>query len=188
MALNREQQVIADSVKSLLDLLPVFSELEKQIDNNPTNLSIMANTTFVCRKSKDILEMIEKKLNHLESHTAAQAMLVLPHVEDHKHSTEYCTISDNSEFYIKHPTQPANDGSNPDKIPTEEEIKANTVFTKFVKELVERNPYTVRPHYPTVIREISIALQNGEQIPFGLDKERIKGITCKLRMRAKKEL
>ena len=177
MSLNREQQVLADHIKSLFDLLPVISELEKQVRDNPTNLTIMANTTFVVKKCKDIMESIEKKLNTLESKTAEQASIVLATIEEHKWKTEYCTISDNSEFYLKHPDKPC-----------PEEPEKHVEYIQFVKKLAEEAPEVLRPHYKDFTTKISEVMRAGGEIPFGLDKLKIKGMIFKLRMTSKQEL
>lgn len=166
--LIREQQIIAENVKSLLDLIPVVSNLERQVNLQPTNLAFFANTTFVTRKSVEILDAVKKKLQELEKLVAEQACIVMAQLEEDKYSTEYCTVSPNSSLYVKYPASPRDEG-----------------YEEFVKQL----PITaIRPHYPSVVQLIVEAVGRGEQVPFGLDKQKIQGIDPKLRLTPKKEM
>lgn len=167
--LTREQSILAEQVKSLLDIIPVIGTLEKQINEHPTNLEFLGNSVFVCRKTKEILDSVKKKLNELESKCSYQACLVFGKIEEPNYKSEYCTISPNPEFYVKYPSSPNEEG-----------------YEEFVKQLPIN---AVRPHYPTVMELIMTELEKGGQVPFNLgSKSDIKGVEFKLRVTTKKEL
>src|SRR5688572_8279995 len=166
--LTKEQQLIADEIKKLLDLLPIISNIEREFDQKQTDLQFMANTTFITRKCEDILDSIKKRLKELESKIAQQACLVFAQMGEHKYSTEYCTVSPNASFYIKYPSSPDKEG-----------------YEEFVKQL----PITcIRPHYPSIGKAIVEAIEAGAEIPYGLNKEEIKGTEFKLRLTGKREV
>lgn len=163
---STEQQIVANAVKELREIVPVIDILENQLPNNITNLQFLSNTAFLCRKANEILKSIEKKLNDLEYKTAACACVTLATAELPKYQGENCTISPNSEFYVKYPASPREPG-----------------YEEFVKQLPVD---CVRPHYPTVQEKITEAIGLGLPIPFGL--EGIKSVQFKLRVTTKNEL
>ena len=166
--LSREMLIIAEKMKELVDLVPVIGTLEKQIEDNPRSFETIANTVWLIRKSKEIMETIEKKMNQVEKKAAESACVIFPHLEEKKYSTDYCTISDNSTFYVKFPSSPRDEG-----------------FDKFVQQLPLG---ALRPHYPTVSDLITKKLEEGDQVPFGLSEFGIVGVEYKLRVTSKKEL
>lgn len=167
-SLTVEQQAIAAGVISLLDIIPTIKKLERQLNDNPTNLTFMANTTFVTRKSVEIIKAIKKQLEELEDKVAEQACMVFAQTNIENHSTENCTVSPNAEFYVKYPAKPEDQG-----------------YVEFVQQLP---PHCIRPHYPAIGEEIANRLTDGGPLPFGLNRELIRGTEFKLRMRGKKEL
>lgn len=166
--LNKEQQILADQIKSLLDLLPVISALERKADNDVTNLKFMADTTYVVRKCEDILDQVKKRLKELESKVAYHACIAFMAARLPNYTTENCTVSPNASFYLQYPTSPDKEG-----------------FEEFVKQLPLK---CIRPHYPSVSEEIVSHMERGDLFPFGLNSKEIKGTTFNLRMRGKREL
>lgn len=164
--LNKEQQVIANQIRSLMELLPVIGSLERQLNDNPTNMAFMANTVFVTRKSVEILDALKKQLNQLEYKTSNQGCICFARMEEQKYSTDECTISPNPSFYAKFPNSPKDEG-----------------FEAFVRQLPTE---AIRPHYPTMIELIDKSLSGGGQLPYGL--KNIDGVEMKFRLTAKKEL
>ena len=162
MPLTREQQVVVDSVKEILSILPTLSTLENQLNEKPSDLYFAANTACVCRKMAEVLDAISKRLGEVEAHVAQQSCKVLEKIPGRRYSTEYATISPNPEAYVKHPTKPEDEG-----------------FVDFVQQLP---PQAVRPHFPTVMELISDELKIGNQIPFGLKKDGLIGMKFKLRL------
>lgn len=168
MTIQREHEIIAETIKSLIDLVPVFTNLERQLNTNPTNLGFMADTTWVIRKSKEILAATEKRLNDLERKVAAQACICFGLTDEKNYKTDQCTISPNSDLYVKYPARPEEEG-----------------YEEFVKQLPLE---ALRPHYPDVVRLISARVKEGGQLPFGLDRKEIQGVNPKLRVLSKKDL
>lgn len=165
---TREMEVVREQIKSLIDLFPVLSSIEQEIESNPRNMDLFADMAFLCRKSKDMISLLEKKFNEIEGKVAESASDTFSHMSEKKYSTENCTISDNTDFDLKIPSSPSAEG-----------------FEEFIKQLP---PNAVRPHYPT-IRELTkekIAL--GEQVPFGLPVYCLLAPNYKLRVTSKKEL
>ena len=168
MSFNREQLTIAESIKSLLDLLPLVTNLEKQIIDKPRDISFLADTAFLCRKSEEILQAVRKSLNTLSEKAEEQACYVFEVMQERKYSNENVTISPNPTPYVKFPT-------NPD----------DPAFPDFVKKLPI---IAIRPHYPTVIDLICTESENGGALPFGLKAKDIAAINLKLRVTGKRDL
>lgn len=167
MTYTREQQIIVDHIKPLLDLLPTIEAMSKQVIDHPTNLGMMADNVFVCRKSCDILEEIQKRLRAVERGIAFQAASVMTQAEIKNYKSETCTISDNSTPYVKFPQRPDEEG-----------------YDVFVKQLPMK---ALRPHYPAVGDLIAEEMEKGNQIPFGL-KGPILSYDWKLRVTTRKDL
>lgn len=167
--LTKEQQLIVDNIKQLHDLLPVLSAVERDFDQSrQTDLQFMTNTTWMTRKCVEVLDALKKRLNEVESKVAQQACIVFAQAGLPKYSTDFATVSPNASFYVKYPNSPKDEG-----------------YEEFVKQL----PITcIRPHYPSIGEAIVEAVSSGGPIPFGLDKEEIKGTEFKLRLTGKKEL
>jgi len=166
MPLDREHQILANELKGLLELIPILGKIDEKIVTNSTNLAHLSNLTFVCRKGKEILEQIEKKLNELESHAAKYASLTLASANMKNYPGEYCTISPNPSFYVEFPNAPGKEG-----------------YEEFVKQL---QPDEVRPHYPTIVERIYDAMSEAKQVPWGLTGKI--NSTQKLRVTMKKDL
>lgn len=165
---TKEMEIMRERVKALIDLAPVISTIEKQLDGNIRDLDMIADVTFLVRKCEENLDALKKRLGALEHKAAQYGHDVFPFLDEKKYTTENCTISDNSEFYVKFPSAPDKDG-----------------YSDFVKQLP---PEAIRPHFPTVTELISKKLAEGDQIPYGLPKFGIVSVLPKLRMTSKKEL
>jgi len=154
-----------------MDLFPVLNTIENSLTSDcRTNLQQAADVTFLCRKVKEILQSVEKRLNTLEKTAVNNAIELLPLIPEAKgkYKTEYCTISDNSSFYVKYPTSPDKEG-----------------YVEFMKQLPVE---AVRPHYPTISEIIAKELASGGQIPFGLPAYGIVAVEPKLRVTPHREL
>ncbi len=174
-------------MKELLEILPVVNRLEQQLKDQPTNLSFMADTTWLIRKTKQVTDQIEKALNKLEFKVAEQACIVFGAIGAKNHSTDYCTVSPNAEFYVKYPASPS--GRDEKHQPYGEEVRSDEEKKKeFVDFIAKLPPEALRPHYPTMGDLIVSALEKGEQLPFGLEAKGIAGTLPKLRLTSKKEL
>lgn len=165
---SKEMIITANQIKGLYDLLPMLSTIEKQLETNVRDLEMIADVTFLVRKSEDIFKAIGKRLNVLEKKAAEFGDATFAFTEEKKYSTENCTISSNSQPYVKFPSSPEHEG-----------------FEEFMKQLPEK---AKRPHYPTVGELIATKLEAAEQVPFGLPAFGIVSIESKLRMTSKKEL
>lgn len=163
---NKEQQVVADNIKSLLDILPVIGTIERQVFENVSNIELMADTAFLCKKADDILKSIRKRLEELDTKVAHQACIYFEATQQDKYQGDLATISPNPEPYIRFPSSPT-----------------DPEFESFVKQLP---PHCVRPHYPSVQEEILKRFENGDQAPFGLDRKEIAGMELKIRVTSKR--
>jgi hypothetical protein len=166
MSLDKEHQVVGDGIKSLLELIPILSNIERKIIENSTNLAYLSNLTFVCRKGKEILDQMDKRLGELETNAAKHASLTLAIAKMKNYQGEFCTISPNPSFYVAYPSSPDKEG-----------------YEEFVKQL---GPNEVRPHYPTIGEKITAAMEAGGQVPWGLTGKI--NSTPKLRVTTKKDL
>jgi hypothetical protein len=164
--MNREQSLIAESVKSLLELLSVVTQLENQLIEKPRDLNFMTDTIFLCRKCEDLLQMMRKSLNSLSDKVETQCCELLMALSESKWSNENATISPNPSLYVKFPTSPKDQN-----------------FAEFVKQLPTD---AIRPHYPTVTELILKDVGEGKQIPFGL--KNIEGVNLKVRLTSKRDL
>lgn len=166
--LTVEQQAIANQIKALIDIVPMISNLGKELNNRPRDLNFMANTAFVTRKTVEILKKIKSQLEELEEKVAEQACLTMAQFNLPNHSSLTCTITPNPEPYVKYPASPEHDG-----------------YEEFVKQLPTN---CIRPHYPSIGEAIVEALQDGGPLPWGLNKKQIQSVNWKLRLRGKRDL
>lgn len=168
---TKEMSIVADQAKQLLELFPLLNTIENSLTSEYRNdLPQAADVTFLCRKVKELLQSVEKRLNALEKTAVGNAVELLPVIPEDKGKckTEYCTISDNSSFYVKYPTSPDKEG-----------------YEEFVKQLPIE---AIRPHYPTISEIIAKQLADGGQIPFGLPAFGIVSVEPKLRVTSHREL
>lgn len=163
-----EHQIVTDQVKDLLNLLPVLSTIERGIVNNPTDMQYLANTAYIARKIEDILDSIKKRVKDIGEAAEAQACMRFATTGSPKYSTEYCTISPNSDLILKFPSSPRDEG-----------------YNDFVAQLP---PEAIRPHYPTVCELIMKQFETVGDLPFGLKPADIKGSKLKCRVTMRKEL
>lgn len=166
--MNREQESIAEQIKSLLELLPLISKIEQQIIDHPRDMNLLTDTAFLCRKSEEILQAVRKSLNTLSDAAEMQASYMFEVMEERRYSNQNATITPNPKLYVKYPTSPNEPG-----------------YVEFVKQLP---PDAVRPHYPTVTELICKEAENGGQLPFGLKEENLASISLKLRVTSKRDL
>lgn len=164
--LSREQQIIADNIKGLLEILPTIAKLERELVNNPTNLELLANTAFICRKSEEVIKAIKKSLETLSYKAEEQACMQMVQLGIPKYSTNECTVSPNPDFYVKFPSSPEKEG-----------------YVDFVKQL---SPDEIRPHYPTIEKNVNEYYKTNQKLLYGLTD--IAGCALKLRVTSKKEL
>lgn len=164
--LTREQLLIAETVKSLLDLLPVISSIEKQILDQPNNIEFLANTAFLQRKCKEVLDGVSKSIDTMGAKAEEECCMQLATFEEKKYTTEYATVTPKSDFYVKFPRGPNAPG-----------------FAEFITQLPIN---ALRAHYPTVEEIIGESISKGTGLPFGLTE--INGVKFKLRVTSKKEL
>ena len=164
--MNKAQEIIAQKIRELTDLLPLITTLEEQLIENPRDMNFITDTVFLTRKSEEILQALRKSLNTLSSKVEQQACLVFAATNERKYSNDTATISPNGSLYVKFPTSP----DDPE-------------FADFVKQLPVN---AIRPHYPTVQELVMESVDNTGQLPFGLKD--IQGVTLKVRCTTKREL
>lgn len=174
---TKEMEAIKEQVKSLLDLIPLISGVEKELRENPTKMDLTADVAFLCKKTEDVMKAVEKRMNQLEFLAFQNGHNMFPHMQEKKYSTNNCTISDNTNFYVKFPTSPS-DNSEKGGFTVEQ-------YNDFISKLP---PHAVRPHFPTVTELITQELEAGNQIPYGLPAFGIVDVMPKLRVTSKKEL
>ena len=166
MPLTRAQTALLEPTVAMLDLLSTLTQIEKECVEAPTNLTQMVNAVYVFRKATEALDGLRKEINKVEERLAERICTTLGVLEQPNISTEFATASPNSKIYVKFPTSPNTDG-----------------YEEFVSQLPLR---AVRPHFPTVNDLIAEQLEQGNQLPFGLDVKSMIGVEYKVRLTPKR--
>lgn len=149
MTLTRPQEAFCEFFREITGIIPVIDDMQKEVEANPTNASIIANTIWAFNKAKQKMEVLEKAINKARHVADTKFCDLMALTEEKNHKTEFGTVTPQPSFFLQYPTTPDKPG-----------------YAEFVKQLP---PEGVRPHYTFIEQKFAEAMMRGDQSIYGLN-------------------